>query len=164
MGRLPSPKLEPKNSQMPRRVTRVKHPGGTDNKVQAGLWKWRGALGPKGQPSDPGGWGPGGMWVQTFHFSRETKILQRLNGATDIKNTYLPIYILHVSRQCSRDITQSGAGTFPVVQWLRLHALNARGLGWILSSILGQGTRSHMLQIKILHAAAKTQCSQINKY
>ena len=61
MGGLPSPKLEPKNSQMPRRVTGVKHPGGTDNKVQAGLSKWRGTPGPKGQPSDPGGWGPGGM-------------------------------------------------------------------------------------------------------
>ena len=41
-------------------------------------------------------------------------------------------------------------------------------------SIPGQGTRSHMLQLKILHmpkrrlkilcAATKTQCSQINKY
>ena len=31
-----------------------------------------------------------------------------------------------------------------VVQWLKLLALNARGLG----SISGQGTRSHMLQLK----------------
>ena len=35
-----------------------------------------------------------------------------------------------------------------VVYWLRLHAPNARGLG----SIPCQGTRSHMLQVKILHA------------
>ena len=46
-----------------------------------------------------------------------------------------------------------------VVQWLRLCALNAGGLGLIP----GQGTRSHMLQLKILHAATKTQHSQINK-
>ena len=122
-----------------------------------------GTPGPKGQPSGPGGWGPGGMWLQTFHFSRETKILQHLNGATNMKNTYLPTYILYVSRQCNIDIIQSGVVTSLVVQWLRLHAPNARGLGWILGSILGQGTRSHMLQIKTLHAAAKTQCSQINK-
>ena len=46
------------------------------------------------------------------------------------------------------------------VQWLRLHAPNAEGLG----SILGQRTGSYMLQLKILHTAAKTQHSQINKY
>ena len=46
-----------------------------------------------------------------------------------------------------------------VAQWLRLRALNAGGLG----SIPGQGTRSHMLQLKILHAATKTQHSQMNK-
>ena len=49
-------------------------------------------------------------------------------------------------------------GTSLVVQWLRLHALNAGGLG----SIPGQGTRScmlqlrsRMLQLKILHATTK---------
>ena len=46
-----------------------------------------------------------------------------------------------------------------MVQWLRLCTLNAGGTG----SIPGQGTRSHMLQLKILHASTKTQCSQINK-
>ena len=47
-----------------------------------------------------------------------------------------------------------------VVQWLRSHAPNAGGLGLIP----GQRTRSHMLhlriqklQLKILHAATKTQ-------
>ena len=62
--------------------------------------------------------------------------------------------------------------TSPVVQWLKLHASNARGPG----SIPVQGNRSHMLQLKILHAATKkrshmkivhaatkTWCSQINK-
>ena len=51
------------------------------------------------------------------------------------------------------------AGTSPAVQWLRLHAPKA----WGLSLIPGQGIRPHMLQLKIPHAAAKTQCSQINK-
>ena len=38
------------------------------------------------------------------------------------------------------------AGTFLVVQWLRLCTSNARGLG----SNPGQGTRFHMLQLKVL--------------
>ena len=55
-------------------------------------------------------------------------------------------------------------GTSLVVQRLRLCTPNAGGLG----SIPGQGTRSHILQLrvrmpqlKILHAATKTQHSQI---
>ena len=51
------------------------------------------------------------------------------------------------------------SGTSLVVQWLRLHASNAGVLG----SILGWETQSHMLQLKILQAAIKTPCSQINK-
>ena len=47
-----------------------------------------------------------------------------------------------------------------VVQWLRLRAPNAGSPG----SIPGQGTRSRMPQLKILHAPTKTRCSQINKY
>ena len=45
-------------------------------------------------------------------------------------------------------------GDFLVVQWLRLHAPNAEGLG----SIPGQETRFHMLQtrLKILSATTKT--------
>ena len=38
-----------------------------------------------------------------------------------------------------------------MVQWLRLHTPNAGGLGLIPA----QGTRSHMLQLKILHATTK---------
>ena len=52
-----------------------------------------------------------------------------------------------------------------MVLWLRFHAPNVESLG----SIPGQGTRSHMPQIrvcvqqlKILYATTKTQCSQIN--
>ena len=58
-------------------------------------------------------------------------------------------------------------GTSLVAQWLRLHAPNAGGMGLIP----GQGTRSHMLplrvhmpQLKILHATTKTRYRQINKY
>ena len=53
-----------------------------------------------------------------------------------------------------------------MLQWLTLHTPNAGGPGLIP----GQGTRSHMLQLripmpqlKILHVATKTPCSQINK-
>ena len=70
---------------------------------------------------------------------------------------------------CYKDWEGRG-GTSLVVQWLRLRAPNAGDLG----SIPGQGTRSHvpqlrvhMLQLKIPHAAAKilratakTRCSQ----
>ena len=42
---------------------------------------------------------------------------------------------------------------FPSGQWLRLHAPNAGGL----SSIPGQETRSHMPQLKILHAETKSK-------
>ena len=60
-----------------------------------------------------------------------------------------------------------GSGTSLVVQCRRLRAPNSGALG----SIPGQGTRSHMLQLKtphtpekILRAATKTWQSQINKY
>ena len=47
-----------------------------------------------------------------------------------------------------------------VIQWLRLHAPKARDPG----SIPGQGTRSHMSQLKIPCATTKTWHKQINKY
>ena len=57
-------------------------------------------------------------------------------------------------------------GPSRVVRWLRLCTPNSGGLG----SIPGQGTRSHMLQLriralqlKILRAATKTWYSQISK-
>ena len=45
-----------------------------------------------------------------------------------------------------------------MVQWLRIRAPNTRGLG----SIPCWGARSHMPQLKIPHASAKTRHSQIN--
>ena len=48
-------------------------------------------------------------------------------------------------------------GTSLVVQQLRLCAPNAGGPG----SIPGQGTRSHMLQLKVLHATTKDPTYQL---
>ena len=47
-----------------------------------------------------------------------------------------------------------------LVQWLRCHTPSAGGLG----SILSQGARSHMPQLRILRSATKTWCSQMNKH
>ena len=52
------------------------------------------------------------------------------------------------------------ARTSLVVQWLRLSTPSAGDLG----STPGEGTRSHMPQLKILCAARKSWWSQINKY
>ena len=52
-------------------------------------------------------------------------------------------------------------GTSLVVQWLRLPAPNAGVLG----SLPGQGTRSHVRQLKVQQAATQIRCSQIiNNY
>ena len=56
-------------------------------------------------------------------------------------------------------IKRKVSGTSLVVQWLRLQAPNAGGLG----SISGHGTRSHMPQLQNMHATTKTGHSQINK-
>ena len=50
-------------------------------------------------------------------------------------------------------------GNSLAVQWLRLCTPSSGGPGLIP----GQGTRPHLLQLKIPHAAAKTCCSQIKK-
>ena len=60
-------------------------------------------------------------------------------------------------RRVGQEGSERAEQTFLVVQGLTLHAPNAGAPG----SIPGQGTRSHMLQLKILHAATKTQCNQI---
>ena len=61
----------------------------------------------------------------------------------------------------------SRAWTSLVAQWLRFHTLTAV----VCALVSDQGTRSHMLQLrvcmpelKILHAATMTWCSQIIKY
>ena len=46
-------------------------------------------------------------------------------------------------------------GTSLMVQFLRLHAAKTGGLGLIP----GQGTRSHMLQLKILNVAMTLSCA-----
>ena len=65
----------------------------------------------------------------------------------------------HLQQEKLLHMIKKPAGTSLVVQGLRLHAYNAGGLG----SIPGQGTRSHMPQLKILHAATKIRRSQTNK-
>ena len=83
-------------------------------------------------------------------------------------NKYFTTYYLLgtvSSRFCRLILT---TGTFQVVQGLRICNSNAGNLG----SIPGQGTRSHILQLrvcmpqlqKIPHAKAKTQHNQLNKY
>jgi len=58
------------------------------------------------------------------------------------------------SRRCREkcDLRSMWGRTSLVVQWRRLHVPNAGGLG----SILGQGTKSHMLQLR-LGAATTTK-------
>ena len=52
-----------------------------------------------------------------------------------------------------------GPGTSLVVQWLTPHAPKAGGPG----SIPDQGTRSHMLQLRVLMPQLKTWCRQVKK-
>ena len=60
--------------------------------------------------------------------------------------------MINLVRLCAPENRQMGknvqgkieSGTSLAVQWLRLHAPNAGGLG----SIFGQGTRSHMPQLR----------------
>ena len=86
------------------------------------------------------------------------------------------------SLKCARRalVNKTVGRTSLLVQWLRLYTSNVGGRGWGLGSIPGQGSRSHMPQLrvhmpqlKILHAATKiedpmchktkTWCSQIKK-
>ena len=50
-------------------------------------------------------------------------------------------------------------GNFLAVQWLRLHVPNAGGLGLIS----GQGTRSHMLQLRVHMLQQKLQPNKLKK-
>ena len=70
------------------------------------------------------------------------------------------MYLVYTKKKSFKLLCQTSL----VVQWLRLHAPNAGGLG----SIPGQGTESHMtqlrvrmLQLKILHAATKIPHAQL---
>ena len=64
-------------------------------------------------------------------------------GNSDARNQVTALYIMN---QKLLDLPDGG-------QWLTLHIPNIGDPG----SIPGQGTRSRMLQLKILHAATKTQ-------
>ena len=70
----------------------------------------------------------------------------------------------HISESSLRKRTEEDkdieVGYFPGGPWLRFCAPNAGSI----ASIPGQGTRSHVPQLKILHARTNTWYSQINKY
>ena len=81
-----------------------------------------------------------------------------------LESTFLELTHLEMHWRCLNNKTKSQ--DFPGGPRLRLWAPTARGLGLIP----GQGTRSHILklrvhlpQLKILHAATKTQQSQKKK-
>ena len=57
-----------------------------------------------------------------------------------------------------KQIKTHALGASLAVQWLRLHTPNATGPG----SFPGQGTRSHMLQLRVHMPQLKAQCSQRN--
>ena len=82
-------------------------------------------------------------------------------GTWQKRGMYKSVRISHEGWNVGED-QEDMTGTSLVVQRLRCHIPNAGGPG----SISGQGTRSHMLQLrfctvqlKILHATVKTQCS-----
>ena len=102
------------------------------------------------------------MFSSIIHNSQRMERIQvSINRWLDKQNvvyTYNGILITRKKKKCRN---------FPAGQWLRLHSPSAGDL----SSILGQGTKSHtshlrlrMPRLKILSAATKTQSSQINKY
>ena len=66
----------------------------------------------------------------------------------------LPVFLGVLSPCLKGPLKTDTTGTSLVVQWLRLHAPNAGGLG----SIPGQGTRSHMLQLGT-HTTSKRSLS-----
>ena len=110
----------------------------------------------------------GSLWVSDLLYERKrstvkrklrsTKVLlylESLQHSLNLTNTTIlgSLYIYLTNEK--GEIT----GTALVGPLLRLHALNAGGLG----SNLGKGTRSYIPQQKILCAATKAWSSQINK-
>ena len=86
------------------------------------------------------------------HYIRENICNQSNWQKINLQN----IQAAHVAQSKKKKWT----GTSLVVQWVRLQAPGAKGLGFIP----GQRTRSHMLQLKILYASTKTQHSQIYNF
>ena len=82
-----------------------------------------------------------------------------------INSVFKSLFVKFSLHKCSgrlvyHNINMYTLGTSLMVQWLRFHTPNTGGT----RSIPSQGTRSHTMQLKILHAATKTLCSQINKF
>ena len=82
--------------------------------------------------------------------------LENARSSQRVKPLLVPVF-----RATSARNDNLGQNWYPlVIQWLRFHTPNAGGL----CSIPGQGTKSHMPQLKIPQVAPKTWCSKINKY
>ena len=119
-------------------------------------------------------------WIRGRHLTKEKQailaskifyLMQSVIFTTPLKITYYltpPVQMVKSIKNNKRMIiSKEQYRTSLVVQWLRLHPHNAGALG----SSPGQGTRSHMPQLrvhmpqlKIPHAATKTWGGQINKY
>ena len=66
---------------------------------------------------------------------------------------HIPLNSLGLQNMTHFSMLKANARDVLVVQWFRPCAPNAGGLGMIL----GQGTRSHVLQLQISHAAMKNE-------
>ena len=77
-----------------------------------------------------------------------------MNQGLQVEALWGSILVIAGRRDCESKSDDLGQGTSLGIQWLRLYAPNAGGLGLITV----QGTRSHMPQLEILSAAAKTCC------
>ena len=73
---------------------------------------------------------------------------------------YFTFLFSHLSLPLNFEVFKAHRWDFPSGPMAKtLHSQCSR-----LGSIPGQGTRSHMLQLKILHSTTKTRSSQMNKY
>ena len=100
----------------------------------------------------------------TFHFHALKKEMAThscsfLENPRDGGAWWAAVYRISQSKTQLKQLSSSSSSSrTSQIQWLRLYTPSSEDLGWIP----GQGTR--MLQLKkILHAATKIQCSQMNK-
>ena len=103
-----------------------------------------------------------GSKARGLRLALEEGSLLLLSGCTSVRCKHTALSLGESYQDTAQSVKNLSSGTSLVVQRLRLPSPNAGGLG----SIPGQGTRPHMLQLKILHATGKTEdspYSPINK-